>query len=40
MRYFENIVTGALAKDYIRPFFTAYWKEITKEEYERKMKEA
>jgi hypothetical protein len=39
MRYFINIVTGALAADYIAPMFYAYWKEISKEEYERKLKE-
>lgn len=35
MRYFVNIVTGALLKDYIKPMAVAYWKEITKEEYNR-----
>lgn len=33
MRYFVNIFTGALAKDYIKPAYPAYWKEISKREY-------
>ena len=36
IRYFENIVTGALTKDYIFPSYRAYWKEITKKEYDKK----
>lgn len=39
MRYFENIITGALVKDFITPAYPAYWKEISKKEYEKKYKE-
>jgi hypothetical protein len=39
MRYFINIITSALAAGYIAPMFPAYWKEISKAEYERKLKE-
>lgn len=39
MRYFVNIITGALLKDYVRPMAVAYWKEITKEEYEKLLEE-
>ena len=38
MRYFENIITGALYKDFIEPNYKAYWKEISKKEYEKKLK--
>lgn len=34
MRYFVNIFTGALAKDYITPAYPAYWHEISKREYD------
>ncbi len=40
MRYFVNIVTGALAKDYVFPPYRAYWKEISKKEYEKLLKNA
>lgn len=33
MRYFINIITGALAEDYIAPMYKAYWQEISKAEY-------
>lgn len=39
MRYFVNIVTGAPAKDFVKPNFPMYWKEISKEEYEKIFKE-
>lgn len=39
MRYFVNITTGALMKDWIAPMYRAYWKEITKKEYEKLYKE-
>lgn len=35
MRYFVNIVTGALAKDWIYPTYKAYWKEISEKEYKK-----
>lgn len=35
MKYFVNIITGAVAKDYIFPRYRAYWKEISKKEYEK-----
>lgn len=39
MRYFVNIVTGALMADWIAPMYRAYWKEITKKEYDKLYKE-
>ena len=39
MRYFVNIVTGALMTDWIAPTYRAYWKEITKKEYDKLYKE-
>jgi len=39
MRYFVNMVTGALLADYIKPMYKAYWREITKEEYKKLKKE-
>ena len=39
MRYFVNIITGALAKGYVKPMCIAYWKEITKKEYEKLLAE-
>jgi hypothetical protein len=35
MRYFVNIITGALVADIIKPSYPMYWKEISKEEYEK-----
>jgi len=35
MRYFVNIITGALVADFIEPTYRAYWKEITKKEYDK-----
>lgn len=40
MRYFVNIITGALYKDYIFPPYRAYWKEITEKEYQKLLKKA
>lgn len=40
MRYFINIVTGALTKDYVFPFYRAYWREITKAEFDKLSKNA
>ena len=39
MKYFENIITGALEKSFITPNYPAYWKEISKKEYDKKYKE-
>lgn len=39
MRYFVNIITGALVADFIEPMYRAYWKEISKTEYEKLYKE-
>lgn len=39
MRYFVNIVTGALAKDFIAPAYPMYWKEISEKEYKKLYKE-
>ena len=39
MRYFVNIVTGTLMKDWITPTYRAYWKEITESEYNKLYKE-
>lgn len=38
MRYFVNIITGALVMDIIKPNYPMYWKEITKKEYEKLLK--
>ena len=38
MKYFVNIITGALAKDYIFPTYRAYWKEISEKEYIKLLK--
>jgi hypothetical protein len=39
MRYFVNIITGALYKDFIFPAYPAYWKEISEKEYNKLFKE-
>ena len=39
MRYFVNIITGALAEGFIVPAYPAYWKEISKKEYDKRKKE-
>ena len=39
MKYFVNITTGALMADWIAPTYRAYWKEITKKEYDKLCKE-
>lgn len=36
-RYFINIITGALYEDFITPAYPAYWKEISKKEYEERL---
>lgn len=38
MRYFVNIVTGCLVESLITPNYRMYWKEITKKEYEKLLK--
>ena len=35
MKYFVNIITGALTEGYIKPTYSAYWKEITRKEYKK-----
>jgi hypothetical protein len=35
MRYFVNIVTGALCADFIAPMYTAYYKEIGEAEFKK-----
>ena len=40
MRYFVNIITGALAKDFIFPAYRAYWREISEKEYKERMEKA
>ncbi len=39
VKYYENIITGALFKDFIPPTYRAYWKEITRSEYEEKLEQ-
>lgn len=36
MRYFENIITGALVESFITPDYPAYWREISLREYKEK----
>ena len=38
MRYFVNIKTGVVIKDYIVPTYRAYWREITEKEYKKLLK--
>ena len=35
MKYYINIITGALCADYIAPQATAYWRQVSKAEYEQ-----
>ena len=36
-KYYINIITGALYEDFISPAYPAYWREISRKEYEEEL---